>query len=358
MKTASYASLFKDIVSVRKRFPHKVYLELTHHCNLNCRHCYIPKKHSLTDLQLSDYKEISEALARLGTLHIILTGGEPLSAPFFEDLYLFLKEKGFLVSVLTNGTLLKDKHFELFSRFPPNALEISLYALSQDSFSNYTQTNISYVTVVDNIKKAMDLNVPLYIKTVVTKDNQEQFREIKIFAKSLGLPFRYDAYFHADINGETSWPDRRLSLSEILKIDQASRCEDGHGRERKPPLVQKQRPKDQVVKRFRCGIGVNSFVIDPAGFVHGCLLYRGEKWSVKDTPIDMIFNEYLPGLKKQVRETSVPCDSCDLMNECGFCEGVLWLHRNDLKIIPVYCELLQRRLFLERGLECNMQNQN
>ena len=90
-------------------------LELTARCNLNCRHCYInlPPNDKLAksnELSLKEIEKIADQALELGAVWVLLTGGEPLLRSDFEQIFLMLKHKGFLVSVFTNETLINLIH--------------------------------------------------------------------------------------------------------------------------------------------------------------------------------------------------------------------------------------------------------
>lgn len=344
MRTLAIDDLLGRFYGGNQERPFKVFLELTHRCNFNCRHCYLPRLEYSRPLRLADYRSIAGELESMGVLHVILTGGEPLLHPDFSAVYRLFKERGFWVTVMTNGHDLDNRHFDLFESLPPKAVEISLYSMEQASFSEFTGTALDFNRVIENILRLTTGQVPLYLKTVLTRDNRAQFQAIKEFAVRHGLPFRYETRFHPDINGCVKCPDKQVPVDAIKEIDS-----------RNTPLLDEIRLKHQKRVqaarssriggrgRFRCGIGLKSFVVDPSGFVHGCLLYRAHRWNLLDTPLPVIFKEYLPRLRNEKRDRPIACDSCDSANECSFCEGVLWLSHNDPAVISEYCAITRNR---------------
>ena len=106
-------------------------LEVTARCNLQCRHCYInlPAGHQearFRELTLPEISAIADKAVALGAMWVLISGGEPLLREDFPQIYMALKRKGLLVSVFTNATLLQDKHIELFKKYPPRDIELSL----------------------------------------------------------------------------------------------------------------------------------------------------------------------------------------------------------------------------------------
>lgn len=100
------------------RIPYNVTWELTHACNLRCKHCYCPKESS-NFWSLPMIRETLEVLRGMGTIDIQVTGGECLCHPFFEDFLGLSSEMGFIVGILTNATLLDERKAEIIAALPP-----------------------------------------------------------------------------------------------------------------------------------------------------------------------------------------------------------------------------------------------
>ena len=83
---------------------------------------------------------------------VYLTGGEVLTHPDFEKIYIYLKTKGVFVVILTSLSLLNEQHIELFKKYPPLRITASIYAMSSNSFKTVTGLNgEKYKTLIDNV---------------------------------------------------------------------------------------------------------------------------------------------------------------------------------------------------------------
>ena len=104
--------------SARLRVPLSGSLDLTHHCNLRCLHCYIGD-HSgdmlVTEMDTGRILSLLDEMCDAGCLYLLLTGGEPLLREDFPEIHRYAKEKGFLITVFTNGTLISDKIVKLWA---------------------------------------------------------------------------------------------------------------------------------------------------------------------------------------------------------------------------------------------------
>ncbi|MCM8820169.1 MAG: radical SAM protein, partial [Candidatus Omnitrophica bacterium] len=107
--------------------PTEAHLELTYRCNLNCVYCYCLKDPN--EISTNRFKEIISKLKDLEVFFLTFSGGEPLLREDFLELYLYARKKGFLISILTNGTLFNKKIIDVLTKFPPYVIEITLNAI-------------------------------------------------------------------------------------------------------------------------------------------------------------------------------------------------------------------------------------
>ena len=115
----------------RLRIPLSGSLELTNRCNLDCVHCYFgpqAKREVPGAVEMSTARILSllDEITDAGCLNLLITGGDPLLRDDFPIIYKHAKEKGLLVSVFTNGTLITKRVLDLFADLPPREIEISL----------------------------------------------------------------------------------------------------------------------------------------------------------------------------------------------------------------------------------------
>ena len=83
----------------------------TFRCNLNCRHCYVnlPANDRAVKRQELTYGEVCDIVDQVvdeGCLSVLFTGGEVFVRADFLAILKHPKEKGLMVSIFTNGTLI------------------------------------------------------------------------------------------------------------------------------------------------------------------------------------------------------------------------------------------------------------
>ena len=93
--------------------------ELTARCNFNCPMCYVHLTQEQVDacgreLTASQWLEIAREARDRGMLYVLLTGGEPLMRKDFFEIYRGMKELGLVVSVNSNGSMIRGEILEQF----------------------------------------------------------------------------------------------------------------------------------------------------------------------------------------------------------------------------------------------------
>src|SRR5881628_2305408 len=150
------------------RYPLLGQWELTCRCNLHCVMCYTDCFNTpdrlREELTLAEILRVMDEIHEAGCLELILTGGEPLARKDFLDIYAYAKQKGFLVTVFTNGTLLNERLVEFWTQYPPAMIEISFHGLTKQSFERITQGLGSYDRCREGIRLILERKLPLTLK--------------------------------------------------------------------------------------------------------------------------------------------------------------------------------------------------
>ena len=113
--------------------------ELTPRCTLDCKMCYIHRRSSdksaiAEEKDTKFWIDLATKARDAGMLILLLTGGEPLLRSDFDEIYRECKKLGLLVSVNTNATLLDEEKIRLFTEYPPQKINITLYGSSPETY--------------------------------------------------------------------------------------------------------------------------------------------------------------------------------------------------------------------------------
>src|SRR3989441_10058244 len=207
-------------------------IELTYGCNLHCVHCYTDcyNRPDLLKQEMS-YTEVTGILDQLyneGCLWVCFTGGEIFVRKDFLDIYAYAKQKGFLITLFTNGTLFTEAIADYLKEHPPFSIEISCHAATEETFDQITQVKGSFQRFIKGIRLLVERGLPIKIKTKAMQLNKHELGQIKAFVEGLGTQFRLSTVIYPRLNGDLTPATYRLSPDEIVALE----CQAGEPEER------------------------------------------------------------------------------------------------------------------------------
>ena len=350
MNTLSYAD-FSDKVhsgTSGKHIPLDASIDLTYRCNNRCVHCdcnlpehYVTAKSN--ELTTEEVKKLFDGLASLGTLWLLITGGEPLLREDFEEIYMYAKQKGFLITFFTNGTLLDDKTVELLSKFPPFVMEISLYGATAETYEKVTRVKGSYSRCMEGTKKIINAGIKLKLKTMAMTINQHEIEAMDRMARELGCEFRFDPMLNKRIdNNEFSDPEKyRISPEDVVRLDKAYPKRMEEWKRFCDKFVGEPVRDDRL---YKCGAGLGTIHIDAFGIAKGCMMMKRDGFSVREHGLKWIWDKGILSVITRKKDFSLPCDDCHLVNLCGQCAAWSILENGDIKKEVTYlCKIAKIR---------------
>ena len=130
-----------------KRFK-KFYIEITNICNLSCDFC--PKtKRAAEFMELETFNEILEQIKQFTDYIYFHVKGEPLLHPEIDKFLDLSYEKGFMVNITTNGTLIKEVTDKILLKPALRQVNFSLHSYdgneSKESKDQYINNIFSFV---------------------------------------------------------------------------------------------------------------------------------------------------------------------------------------------------------------------
>ena len=187
-------SNFLDSKAREKGIPVHCQFELTPLCNFNCKMCYVQLNADQLNgqpvLSVENWKDLMYQAWQAGMFSATLTGGECLAYPGFDELYLYLHNLGCEVAVLTNGFLMDENRVRFFKKHMPSMIQVTLYGQNDDVYERVTGHR-AFNTVANNIKHAVEAQLPIYISLTPNRylgeDLIETIRIAKSLCKSVGM---------------------------------------------------------------------------------------------------------------------------------------------------------------------------
>ncbi len=336
-----------------KGYLSQVSMELTERCNNNCIHCYInlpadDKEAKKKEITFAETKEIVDEAARMGCLFWYLTGGEPLLRGGFFEIYLYLKRKGIKVTLFTNATLIDSKIINLFRKYPPQNIEVSIYGLSTKTYEAVTQNLGSFDAFKRGINLLKENHIPLTFKAAALPQNFHEIEKMRNFAESftgehLGVVLKLNLGSKFD-GGSKRDRIKKLRLSsaqviEVLKQDEKSYRKD---MER---FCQKflRPPRDNHL--FSCGAGAGGCHIDAYNNFQLCMLLRHPDcvYSLREGSFKEAWEKFIPRVREiraNNKKYEEKCQKCFLKAFCEQCPAWSWMEHGVLdEPVEYLCEI-------------------
>jgi MoaA/NifB/PqqE/SkfB family radical SAM enzyme len=131
-KAREYAMVARALASTS----HPVLVQIipNRFCNLSCTYCNEYDKVS-EPVPLDEMLRRIDALGRLGTAMVGISGGEPLTHPELDDVIRRIRHTGAIAGMITNGYLLNPERIERLNRAGLDHMQISIDNVTPDDVS-------------------------------------------------------------------------------------------------------------------------------------------------------------------------------------------------------------------------------
>lgn len=324
--------------------------EITYKCNLRCKHCYNQfSNKSIDTLCLKDKKRIVDQLHKLGVIEITLCGGEPLLDDNIIELIDYIKSKGLILYVLTNGLVLNDSLFKVLSDKlnEEDTIQISIDEIDKMPNKQRGLSENQIKILSNNIKRLTKLNCNILANITITKLNQFFIMDIVKYIYELGIkqigftPFvplggkqmdklRPNHKFLYDLNKEIA---EYCMNREIKYLGGA----EGHACE-----AFNIKPTNHKFNfdYWPCDAGRYKLHLSYYGDLYPCVFMNNEKFKIGSI-FDCFENikDNALAVDKNIRKPlSYKCLKCDRIDMCGGgCPGLVYDRYADLNHIDPRC---------------------
>lgn len=344
---------------IDKRVPLSFDLEVTARCNNDCRHCYIclpagDRNARSKELSRDAISRLADEAVSLGTLWCLITGGEPLVRDDFSGIYLDLKRKGLLVSVFTNACLIDEDHIDLFEKYPPRDIEVSVYGATKATYEKVTRRPGSFEAFMRGLTLLLENGMQVRLKAMALRSNVHELPEIAEFCRKKTCDYyRFDPLIHLRLDGDQSRNEvirsERLTAEEIVRLE-VSDAERFHALEKScDKLIFSEACQHGCDHLFHCGAGNGSFVLGYDGYFRLCAslqmpdgVYNLMKGSLTDA-----WQNFVPrvrAMRSGNKEFLEKCRNCPIINLCLWCPAHAYLENGDMgAFVPYFCEVAHAR---------------
>lgn len=328
------------------RIPISGSIEVTARCNMKCAHCYINRPVDDQNAQScessqGELKHIIDEIVEEGCLWLLLTGGEPFIRSDFLDIYTYAKKKGLLITLFTNGTTITPRIADHLAEWRPFKIEITLYGRTKETYERVTGIPGSYERCIRGIELLLERKLPLGLKSMIMTLNMHEVWDMKAYAESLEVDFRFDPLLNVRVDGGRQPTEYRIPAEEVVSLDVAD----------EKRMIEWRKFNDKFFGTplrpeylYQCSAGVNAFNIDASGRLSVCEMARVPAYDLCKGTFSEGWQDFLPQVLAQRWSKETPCKGCSLISMCGQCPGWAQMENGDLEAPVEYlCQISHLR---------------
>ena len=320
--------------------------ELTGRCNFSCKMCYVHGdncEEKNNELPASWWIDLGRQAIEAGTVFLLLTGGEPVLHKEFTTIYKELSQMGFVISMNSNGYLLRGEILELFREYPPNRINISLYGASDDTYEKFTGVR-AFSVIMENVRVLRDMGIQIRFNCSITPDNCHDLENIFKVCQELGIHIKNTSYLYPQvrINGQYGENDNRLTAEE------AARCRvawsalryDNEEFIKRAVAMKAEIEKFSLPSQSRnpangvlCRAGSTSFWVNKKGSLSLCGMID-KTFELKNST----FVEQWQKVREFTKNITLPeqCANCKYRSICNVCAAVTYAETGSFDGVPGY----------------------
>jgi radical SAM protein with 4Fe4S-binding SPASM domain len=334
-------------------------LEITARCNNDCRHCYInlpagDREAQARELTLAEIERIAGEAAGMGAVWCLISGGEPLLRSDFAAVYIALKRLGLLVSVFTNACLVTADHVELFRRYPPRDIEVSVYGATRETYERVTRRPGSFDAFTRGLDLLLESGVKVRLKAMALRANAHELAEMSAFCRARTKDYyRFDPLLHLRFDGDpvrnAEIREERLSPAGIVALERADDERFGALQRGCDKLIGPDHDAAACDHLFHCGAGNGSFSVGYDGTFRLCssLWHPDTTCDLRSGTLAEAWNEVVPrvrDLRSRNPEFLEKCRRCGIINLCLWCPAHAALETGDMdEWIEYFCAVAHER---------------
>lgn len=197
-------------------------IALSEYCNLKCQMCRRPSEALFMDAERAK-RAMTEAV-RVGVEYLSFSGGEPFVHPKIIELLEHAFSLGAKVQMVSNGTLIREKHLALLSHLDCLTISVDGTEAVHDKIRVREGTYQRTMKTIRLLTEQSDIQWGT--NTVMQRDNHhclyDSFKAIQAIG---GFKYAYCGFSHVEVVPETAHlqmtpEETRLAYAQIQRIEE------------------------------------------------------------------------------------------------------------------------------------------
>lgn len=311
MSTSYIVKMLHD--ADKNSIPIEMSIDLTHHCNFRCQHCYIPDFSAPDLLSTEKMCSLLEELAEMGTLFLTFTGGEMFLRKDWYQIACHARDLGFRLRLFSNGSTITETIADQILSLHA-ACEVSLYSMDEEIFERITQHKGSFKKTIRGIERVRERDIELLLKIPLMVFNASGFEKVFEYGKRIGADVRADPRIVAKKDGDLVTLGLNANTEDLLPYYRS-----GHT----PCSVNDGAFNDPRFDGPLCAAGNRYANISSAGEVRACNSMPVVAGNVREQSFREIWetSDWLKQVRSIRRKDLDTCNTCPKISYCGRCHA-------------------------------------
>lgn len=308
--------------------PLEVHFSVTNACTLRCRHCYMDSgERDAGELSAEAFRKVVDLLAGMGVFHMALGGGEALERPDLFELASYVRSRGIVPNLTTNGLLMTREAAAKCRIF--GQVNVSIDGVER--FREAGRDPEALAEAVRGVDLLLEAGVNVGLNCVVVRQSFEQLPGVFAFAGERGLTDLEFLRLKPSGRGRLDYFARRLTPEQNREFYPLIRdLSLEYGVPAKidcsfVPMFCWHRPDKALMEQFSvygCEAGNVLLGVRSDGRFAGCSFLTGEE-SIFELPRLWSGSAQLSRLRSWTDRAPEPCRACAYLDICkGGCRAV------------------------------------
>jgi pyrroloquinoline quinone biosynthesis protein E len=320
--------------------------EITHRCPLHCVYCSNPLQMAGANSELSteDWLRVWREAAKLGVLHLHLTGGEPLARADLTEMIAGAHAAGLYTNLITSGIGLPESRLAELVAAGLDHIQVS-FQDSREVAANWIAGARAHAHKIELSRNIRKHRIAFTVNLVVHRQNLDHLEEMIAFIAELQperMEIAHAQYYGWALQNRAGLMPTRAQLDQAVKTVAAAEARLA-GKIRIDSVVPDYYAR--YPKSCMGGWGRRLMLIDPAGQAlpcHAAGVIPGMEFdNVRVRSLEWIWQESSAFRKFRGEEwMQEPCRSCDRRTEdFGGCRCQAFLLTGNANATDPTCSL-------------------
>jgi len=324
--------------------PIEVHLNPTNQCALHCKHCYTDSGSKLeNELSLNELKRVVDILSEMSVFHLALGGGESFAMEGFLELAQYVRSKGIVPNVTTNGYFMTKELAKQCSVF--GQINVSVDGIGERY--RMARGYDGFRTADKAIDLLLEAGNSVGINCVISKCNYDNLEELVCYAKKKKLSDIEFLRFKPAGRGKRNYYEMRLDFEQNAEL--VPKLLKWIKRYKIPlkldcsfvPMVCYQRLPKKKLEFFAvsgCEGGNVLAAMKQDGKVSACSFSGQDAGHILDIKKNWNTSAHFTQFRRWHKNAPEPCQSCDYLSICkGGCHVVAEFVTGDFRNVDPEC---------------------